>query len=101
VFVFFVGVFSSEYLPMAVFVEDVDKLFDSFNSVKHAAPGKALRSPLSDNSPHIGHWTKASMGIKSWIFLQETDSITEWLDYRYWCCPACVENVEKCRFQLS
>jgi len=70
VFVFFVGVFSSEYLPTAVFVEDVDKLFDSFNSVKHAAPGKVLHSRLSDKSPHIGHWTKASMGIKSWIFLK-------------------------------
>ena len=56
---------------MAVFVEDIDKLFDSFNSVKRAAPGKTLRSPLSDNSPHIHHWTKASMGIKSWIFLQD------------------------------
>jgi len=65
----FVGVLSSEYLPTAVFVEDVDKPFDSFNSVKRAVPGKALRSPLSDNSLHIGHWTKASMWIKSWIFL--------------------------------
>ena len=61
-FVFFVGVFSSEYLPTALFVEDVDKLFDSFNSVKRAATGKPLRGPLSDISPHIGHWTKASMG---------------------------------------
>ena len=69
-FVFFAGVFSSEYLPTAVFVEFVDKLFDSFNSVKHVAPGKALRSPLSDNSPHIDHWTKASMGIKNWISLK-------------------------------
>ena len=68
-FVFFVGVFSNEYLPTALFVEDVDKLSDSFNSEKHAASGKALCSPLSDNSPHIGHWTKASMGIESWIFL--------------------------------
>ena len=70
-FVFFVGVFSSEYLPTALFVEDVDKLFDSFNSVKRAATGKPLHGPLSDNSPHIGHWTKASMGIKSWIFLKD------------------------------
>jgi len=54
-----------------VFVEDVDKLFDSFNSVKRAAAGKALRSPLSDSSPHIDQWTKASMGIKSWIFLED------------------------------
>ena len=85
---------------LRLFVEFVDKLFDSLNSVKHAAPGKALRSPLSDNSPHIDHWTKASMGIKNWIFLKgdKPDSITEWMDYKYWCCPACVENVEKCRF---
>jgi len=50
VFVLFVGVFSRQYLPPAVFVEDVHKLFDSFNR---------------------GHWTKASMGIKSWIFLKD------------------------------
>jgi len=54
-----------------VFVVDADKLFDSYNSVKRAAPGKALHSPCSDNSPHIGHWTKASLGIKSWIFLKD------------------------------
>jgi hypothetical protein len=56
------------YLPTAVFVGDINKLFDSFNAVQCAAPVKTLRSPLSDNSPHIGHWTKASMGVKSWIF---------------------------------
>jgi streptogramin lyase len=55
---------------MAVFVEDMDKLFDSFNSVKCAAPGKTWHSPLCDNSPHIGHWNKTSMGINSWIFLK-------------------------------
>jgi len=74
VFVFFVGDASSEYLPTAFFVEEVDKLFDSFNSVKRGAADKPLRSPLSDNSPHIGHWTKASMGIKSWIFLKNGES---------------------------
>jgi len=71
VFVFFADVFRPDYLATAVFVDDVDKLFDSFNSVKHGASGKPLRSPLSDKSPHIGHWTKASMGIKSWIFLKD------------------------------
>jgi len=68
VFVFFVGVFSNEYLPMAMFVEDADKRLDKINSVKRAAPQKAMCSPLSDNSPHIGHWTKASTG---WIFLKD------------------------------
>ena len=51
-FVFFVGVFSKEYLLTAVFVDDVDELFDSFNSAKHGASGKALRSPLSDESSY-------------------------------------------------
>ena len=56
---------------MAVLVDEIDKLFDSFNSVKRAAPGKTLLCPLSDSSPHIGHWTKAAMGIKSWICLKD------------------------------
>ena len=34
-FVFFADAFSPDYLATAVFVDDVDKLFDSFNSVKH------------------------------------------------------------------
>jgi len=61
----------SPYLPTAVSVKDINKLFESFNTVQCAVPGKTLRSPLSDNSSHIGHWTKGSMGIKSWIFLNE------------------------------
>jgi hypothetical protein len=48
-----------------MFAEDTDKLFDSFNSVKHAAPSQTLLSPLSDHSPPIGHWTKASMMIRA------------------------------------
>ena len=67
----FVGVSSSKYLPTAVFVEDVDKPFYSFKSVKRADPSKTLRSPLSDNSTHIGHLTNASMRIKNWIFLKD------------------------------
>jgi hypothetical protein len=51
-FCVFVGVLGSGNLPTAVFVEDMHKLFDSFHSMKCAAPGKALRSPLSDNSSH-------------------------------------------------
>ena len=73
-FKFHTTIFSLPLLPtclMAVFVEDIDKVSDSFNSVKCAPPGKKLCSPLSDNSPHVGHWTKASMGINSWIFLND------------------------------
>ena len=52
-------------------MEEVDRLFDSFNSVKHPPAGKELRGPLNNNSPHIGHWTKAGMGISSWVFLKD------------------------------
>ena len=63
-FVFFVRVFSRQYLPPAVFVEDVDKLFDSFNSVKRAAPGKALSSPLTDKSSYIRSLDQGKYGDK-------------------------------------
>jgi hypothetical protein len=49
---FVVEVFSKEYLPMAVFIEDVDKLFGSFNSVKRVAPGKALVAHLVQQSSY-------------------------------------------------
>jgi hypothetical protein len=62
---------SSEYLATAAFVEEVDHLFDTFNGGTRVNPGKTLRCPLSDNSPHMDHWKKASMGIKSWIFLKD------------------------------
>ena len=53
-----------------MFAQDTDKLFVSFNSVKCAAPGQTLLSPLGDNTLPIGHWTKASMVIKNWISLK-------------------------------
>jgi hypothetical protein len=53
----------SEYLATAVFVEQVDSLFDSFNGGTRVDQAKTLRCPLSDNSPHIEHWKKASMGV--------------------------------------
>jgi hypothetical protein len=49
----------------------VDNLFDSFNGGTHVDQRKTLLCLLIDNSPHIEHWKKASMGINSWIFLKD------------------------------
>jgi hypothetical protein len=61
----------SEYLAKAEFVEKVDNLFNSFSGGMCVDPGKTLYCPLCDNSPHIDYWTKASMGVSSWIFLKD------------------------------
>jgi hypothetical protein len=47
------GLFSSEYLATATFVEEVDKLFDSFNSVSCSVRGKELHHPLVTGSKQV------------------------------------------------
>jgi hypothetical protein len=39
------------------FVEDIDKIFNSFHSVKHTALDKTLLCTRHGNSPHVDHWT--------------------------------------------
>jgi hypothetical protein len=53
-----------------VFVEEVNQLFDIFNSNKRAPPFKKLLRPLSNDSPHMGYWDKAGIGVSSWTFLK-------------------------------
>jgi hypothetical protein len=57
------GNFGADYVVTGVFVEEVDRLFDSFNSNKHAPPFKKLLRPLSNG--------KADLGVSCWIFLRD------------------------------
>ena len=65
------GTVSADYVATGVFVGEVDQLFDSFNSTRHAPPHKKLLRPLSSDSPHMGYWDKAFTGVSSWIFLKD------------------------------
>jgi len=53
IFLFVLGNFGADYAATGVFVEEVDWLFDSFNSVKHAPLGKQLLGPLSDDKWNV------------------------------------------------
>jgi hypothetical protein len=46
------GMFCSEYLATATFVQDTDRLFDILNSVSCAVTGKELHCPLSGKSSY-------------------------------------------------
>jgi len=56
------GNFGADYVAIGMFVEEVDRLFDSLNSKKHALSFKELLHPLSSDSPHIGYWDRAGIG---------------------------------------
>jgi hypothetical protein len=50
-----------------MFVEEADNLFDNFNGGTNVN----LEKTLSDESPHICHWTKASTGVSCWVLFKE------------------------------
>jgi hypothetical protein len=61
------GGLSRRHLATAVFVEEVDNLFDNFNG----GTSVSLEKTLCDDSPHIDHWTKTSMKVSSWVLLKD------------------------------
>jgi len=65
------GNFGADYAATGVFVEEVDRLFGSFNSNKHAPLFTKLLRPLSSDNPHIGYWDMTGIGVSSWIFLKD------------------------------
>jgi len=72
---FFSRNFGADYVATGVFVEEVNQLFDSFNSNMHTPPFKKLLRPLSSDSPHMGFWDKAGIGVSSWTFLKDGKSV--------------------------
>jgi len=57
--------FGADYVATGVFVEEVDRLFDSLNSKRHAPTFKELLHQLSNDSPHIGYWDRAGVAVIS------------------------------------
>ena len=47
---FLSGNFGTDYVVTGVFVEEVDQLFDSFNTNMHEPPFKKFLGPLSSQS---------------------------------------------------
>jgi len=68
------GNFGTDYAATGVLVEEVDQLFDRFNSNMHEPPFKKLLCPLSSDIPHMGYWDKAGIGVSSWTFLNDGKS---------------------------
>jgi hypothetical protein len=61
-----------EFMATAEVIEGVHNLLESFHDGSLVDPGKTLCCPLvCDSSPNIGHWTKASIEVSSWIFLKD------------------------------
>jgi hypothetical protein len=89
-----------------VFVEGADQLSDSLNSNNSAPPFKKLLGPLSNDSPHMDYWHKARKWVSSWIFLKDgkpafskpPPSQNGWQVSIG--APACVDDVERGRFQF-
>jgi hypothetical protein len=60
----------ADHIPTGVFVEEVDRLFDSINSSKSAPKFKELLGLLSNDSAHMDYWDKACEMVRSLVFLK-------------------------------
>ena len=60
------GALPPDALPTIKFIENIDKLFDCFNSVSENCPNKYKRY-MTDYTPHIEYLNDMKQYIKSWI----------------------------------
>lgn len=60
-------------IATAIFIQEMDKLFDSFNGRNHTSPpGKELKCVITTKLPHMAYWNEAYSMIDSWTFRRTT-----------------------------
>lgn len=59
----------AKYQATPEFVRKIDNLFSNFSGGALVYPEKTFCCPHSDNKPHLGYWTKASIGVSNCLLL--------------------------------